>query len=123
MAASALRLTLSFPLQLLKELPLLIGREPLVTKEFLSAKFDCTHNMAWVIEPANSEEPDTMQFCPWFLDYEMSKEIQVQTDFPPGFTGTLIQKLKLDKFATKVLYTEVDLDQLFDKVIVHEVRT
>ena len=93
-----------------------------MSKELLSAKFDCAHAMAWVIEPNDEQKPDSLQICPWFLDYEMSKEIQVQTDFPPGFTGTLIQKLKLDKFATWVLYTPIDLDQVFDKALVHEVR-
>ena len=96
--------------------------KPSVNKEFLSAKFDCTHNFAFVIETDDPDKPDTMQICPWFLDYEMSKDINLQTDLPLGFWGPRIQKLGVDQFVTNAIYTEIDLDQLFDKVIVHEVR-
>lgn len=67
-------------------------------------------------------EPDTLQLCPWFLDYGMKSEVQFQSQLEPGKIGTMIAKLKLDELATWVFYTPIDLFQLFDKVMVHEVR-
>lgn len=93
-----------------------------VTKEFLRAKFDCTHALAWTIVPDDQEKPDTLQLCPWFLDYAMKQNAQFQGQFEAGKIGTMIKNLKLDRLAAWILYTPVDLFQLFDKVLVHEVR-
>lgn len=95
-----------------------------VTKEFLKAKFDCTHALAWTIVPddADANEPDTLQICPWFLDYAMKQSAQFQGQFKPGKIASMIASLKLDRLATWVAYTPIDLFQLFDKVMVHEVR-
>lgn len=101
---------------------LLLIRISSVTKEFLRAKFDCTRAMAWTIVPAEDQYPDTLQFCPWFLDYAMKQTAQFQGQFKPGKIGSMISKLKLDRFTTWALYTPIDLFHLFDKVIVHEVR-
>ncbi|SPO03656.1 uncharacterized protein DNG_06339 [Cephalotrichum gorgonifer] len=77
---------------------------------------------AWTILPddEDQDQPDTIQICPWFLDYAMQQKAQFRGQFKPGKIATMITKLKLDRLATWVAYTPVDLFQLFDKVIVHE---
>lgn len=112
----------SSPFVSLKKVLLLIEISS-ATKEFLKAKFDCTHVMAWTIVPASTDESDTLQFCPWFLDYAMKQKNQFQSQWKPGKMASLISSLKLDRLATWAFYTPIDLFQLFDKVIVHEVRT
>lgn len=52
----------------------------------------------------------------------MKQAVQFQNDFKPGVIGAMIKELKLDRFATWVNYTPIDLFGLFDKVMVHEVR-
>lgn len=94
-------------------------------KEFLKAKFQCTTALAWTIVPEETavDKPDILQICPWFLDYAMKQSNQFQSQFKPGQIASMIVNLKLDRFAAWVLYTPIDLFQLFDKVMVHEVNT
>ncbi|CRK41579.1 hypothetical protein BN1723_015938, partial [Verticillium longisporum] len=54
-----------------------------VTKDFLQAKFDCTHALAWTIQPGDPEEPDTLQICPWFLDYAMKQTAKFHGKYTP----------------------------------------
>lgn len=91
--------------------------------EFLKEKFTCAGALAWTMIPDDSSKPDIIQMCPWFLDYAMKQKVQWQTEIGGGKIGAMISKLKLDKFATWVNYTPIDLFQLYEKVIVHEVRT
>ncbi|PON19215.1 hypothetical protein C2W62_03920 [Candidatus Entotheonella serta] len=82
--------------------------------------------MAWTIVPnmdEDSDKPDIIQICPWFLDYAMKQDIQFQGQFKAGRTASMIVNLELDKLATWLKYTPIDLFQLFDKVMIHEVRT
>lgn len=90
--------------------------------EFLKAKFTCTGALAWTVVPDDEAKADIMQMCPWFLDYAMKQKVQWQTQLEGGKIGSMISRLKLDKLATWVKYTPVDLFQLYEKVIVHEVR-
>ncbi len=55
----------------------------------------------------------------------MRKEVKYYAlnAFEPGKFASMIDTLKLDRLATWVKYTPVDLFALFDKVMVHEVRT
>ena len=73
--------------------------------------------------PDDGSKPDIIQMCPWFLDYAMEQNVQWQTQIKGGKLGSMISNLKMDKFATWAMYTPVDLFQLYEKVIVHEVRT
>ena len=91
--------------------------------EFLKAKFECSGAFAWTMVPVDDSKPDIMQMCPWFLDYAMKQKFQWQTEIGGGKIGSMISNLKLDKFAVWAKYTSVDLFQLYEKVIVHEVRT
>ena len=95
-----------------------------VTKEFLKSKLDCSLAMAYTLVPdeEDANEPDTLQICPWFLDYAMKQNAQFQSQFSAGKTATMITNLKLDRLVTWAVYTAIDLFQLFDKIIVHEVR-
>ncbi|SPO03579.1 uncharacterized protein DNG_06262 [Cephalotrichum gorgonifer] len=88
--------------------------------EFLKAKFECSGALAWTMVPTDASKPDIVQMCPWFLDYAMKQKVQWQTQIGGGKIGSMISKLKLDKFATWAMYTPVDLFQLYEKVIVHE---
>ncbi|SPO05187.1 uncharacterized protein DNG_07873 [Cephalotrichum gorgonifer] len=86
-------------------------------------KFDCATAFAWVIVPHEDdqdEQPDILQFCPWFLKYGMNQGFKFQDEFKPGVLATIISALSLDEFATWLMYTPVDLMEVFDKVIVHE---
>ena len=53
----------------------------------------------------------------------MKQRAQFTGQYKTGVIGTMIKMLWLDKIATWVRYTPVDLFQLFEKVIIHEVRT
>ncbi|KAK2601891.1 hypothetical protein QQS21_004578 [Conoideocrella luteorostrata] len=89
-------------------------------KEYLRSRFDCATALAFTILPHNRFEPDSLQVCPWFLAYAIKQDFQFQNQFRPGVLGSMISALKLDRLATWVKYTPVDLLQLFDKVMVHE---
>ncbi|KAI1248074.1 hypothetical protein MGN70_010323 [Eutypa lata] len=94
-----------------------------VTKEFLQSKLDCSLAMAFAFVPDvedENEQPDTLQICPWFLDYAMKQDAQFQSQFSAGKVAWTIKNFKLDRLATWVAYTPIDLFQLFDKVLVHE---
>lgn len=96
-----------------------------VTKEFLQSKLDCSLAMAFAFVPDvedENEQPDTLQICPWFLDYAMKQDAQFQSKFSAGKVAWMIKNFKLDRLATWIAYTPIDLFQLFDKVLVHEVR-
>ena len=73
--------------------------------------------------PEDETKPDIIQMCPWFIDYAMKQRVQWQTQIDGGKIGSMISNLKLDKFATWAMYTPIDLFQLYEKVIVHEVKT
>ena len=90
--------------------------------EFLKAKFTCAGALAWTMIPEDESKPDIIQMCPWFIDYAMKQRVQWQTQIEGGKIGSMISNLKLDKFATWAMYTPVDLFQLYEKVIVHEVK-
>lgn len=78
----------------------------LVTKKFLGAKFDCTHALAWTILPTNEQQqPDTLQLCPWFIDYAMNQDANFQGEFESGKIAITNSTLKLDRLATWGLYT------------------
>ena len=75
-----------------------------------------------VPEEVEAASPDVIQICPWFLDYAMHKNAQYQDQFSPGRMAKMIADRKWDEWITNTRYTPIDLFQLFDKVIVHEVR-
>ena len=64
-----------------------------VTKEFLKSKLDCSLAMAYTLVPdeEDANEPDTLQICPWFLDYAMMQNAQFQSQFSAGKTATMIR--------------------------------
>ncbi len=76
--------------------------------------------MAVTTVPSDPDKYSQITFCPWFLDYAMSKAQQFQGQFKPAAIGQLA--LKVDTLVTKLKYTPIDLFSLFDKVVVHEVR-
>lgn len=75
------------------------------------------------VTPTERTTPDVIQICPWFLEYAMAQDAQFPSQFDTGKMGAMISKLKLDKLITRLFYTPIDLFQLFEKILLHEVRT
>ncbi|KAF2736236.1 hypothetical protein EJ04DRAFT_172959 [Polyplosphaeria fusca] len=80
--------------------------------------FDCNIAMAYTIVPSAALKPSLIQICPWFLEYAMNKDPKFQNQIKAGIMAKLAGKL--DEWVTGKVYTPIDLVQLFDKVIVHE---
>lgn len=68
------------------------------------------------------DQPDVLQICPWFLDYAMAQKHRFTSKWDRFKIGSMINSLELDQLATRIVYAPIDLFQLFEKVIIHEVR-
>lgn len=69
--------------------------------------------------PPNRRKFSQINLCPWFLDYATKAKFADRSSIQANVVSKLARAL--DGLATAILYTEVDLLSLFDKVLLHEV--
>jgi hypothetical protein len=61
---------------------------------------------------------DTIQVCPWFLEYAMAKKYHTDVDLRE--LRAFLAVKGLDKYITNHKYTPIDLMTLWDKAMLHE---
>ncbi|KAI0174467.1 hypothetical protein BJ166DRAFT_606340 [Pestalotiopsis sp. NC0098] len=66
----------------------------------------------------NERKADTIQICPWFLQYAKAKKYGTNADIKSWRARLAV--LGMDKLLTKMVYKPIDLMSLWDKCMLHE---